>query len=151
MFLTVHASIGALIGQQISSPLWAFILGLISHFLLDLIPHGDRAILPKEKIEEKIKLFLIIASVDFIIMISFLGFFYLRGIFTNPIVIGSAVLGSILPDFLNGIYYLLKNNQFFKTFHHFHGLIHDLIKKELSFATGLVFQIIIWLIIQGQI
>src|SRR3989338_6826145 len=41
MYLTIHAAAGALIGNYVNQSLIAFIFGLFSHFLLDLIPHND--------------------------------------------------------------------------------------------------------------
>jgi len=41
MFITVHAAAATVIGKNISSPIIAFLLGLLSHLILDLILHGD--------------------------------------------------------------------------------------------------------------
>ena len=41
MYITVHTSVGLLIGQAVSNWPTAFILGMASHFALDIIPHGD--------------------------------------------------------------------------------------------------------------
>ena len=47
MFLSVHTITGALIGERIADPFWAFGLALLSHFVLDMIPHGDFKRSPK--------------------------------------------------------------------------------------------------------
>jgi hypothetical protein len=38
---TVHVFAGLAIGKQISNPLWAFAVGILSHVILDAIPHWD--------------------------------------------------------------------------------------------------------------
>ena len=44
MFLTAHTSVALLISTKIINPFLGFILGFISHFLVDIIPHGDESI-----------------------------------------------------------------------------------------------------------
>jgi hypothetical protein len=41
MTLTTHATLGAVIGRATGNPVLAFIFGFISHFLIDMVPHGD--------------------------------------------------------------------------------------------------------------
>ncbi len=41
MTLTTHVAIGAGIGVLVGNPELGFVLGLVSHFMVDMIPHGD--------------------------------------------------------------------------------------------------------------
>jgi hypothetical protein len=42
MFITTHAVLGALIAQQVPGNAFAaFVLGMASHFISDIMPHGD--------------------------------------------------------------------------------------------------------------
>jgi hypothetical protein len=41
MYQIVHGMAGAVIGSRLDSPILAFILGFVSHFILDAIPHDS--------------------------------------------------------------------------------------------------------------
>ena len=41
MIVTVHVVAGGVIGELVGNPAAAFLLGIISHFILDSIPHFD--------------------------------------------------------------------------------------------------------------
>lgn len=51
MILTPHILAGALVGAQTTNPIAAFVFGLVSHYLIDKIPHWDYDI---KKIQEKV-------------------------------------------------------------------------------------------------
>ena len=44
MYLTVHGASGLFIGSQVGNPWLAFVLGVVSHFILDMIPHESKSI-----------------------------------------------------------------------------------------------------------
>ena len=44
MFLSNHAAVGALLAVHTDNPASAFVLGYFSHYLLDMIPHGDEKV-----------------------------------------------------------------------------------------------------------
>ena len=145
MFLTVHATVGITVGQA-SGNIWlAFIAGLLSHFVLDIIPHGDDNLIEdKNKLSEKEsnKLFKL-GIIDGLIMSVLVSILYLQNQITLPILALSGVIGSILPDFIQGLYLIFKTpllNRYFI----FHGDIHfALFKKGVSFKVGLLIQGII--------
>lgn len=145
MFLTVHATAGALIGQT-SPNIWlAFILGLISHYALDAIPHGDETLGGKDKtkIGKYGIIFIIkIASIDSVIMSILLACLYLKGYVDISWPILAGIAGSIIPDFLNGIYLLTKSKLLEKS-SLFHFDLHFLLKKTVSLKTGMLIQLII--------
>jgi hypothetical protein len=59
-----------------------------------------------------------------------------------------AFLGAVLPDFLQGFYFI-SNKKIFKKHQAFHNFFHFLIaeKFEWKFYQGLIFQIIIFIIL----
>ena len=65
MFLTVHATAAVLITQKISNPLLAFIIGFISHYILDAIPHGDDKIFERWQGKAQLRVMALVAAVDF--------------------------------------------------------------------------------------
>lgn len=110
MFLTVHASAGIIIGQQTGNIWLAFLAGIISHIIFDIIPHGDQVLLESNEIfkPEEIKTVRKLASFDILIMMALLSAIYLSGQLTPmqewPVLF--AVFGAILPDFISGLYIL---------------------------------------------
>jgi hypothetical protein len=145
MFLTVHATVGALIGQHSPNILVAFVLGIISHYIVDAIPHGDENLIGEDKAnitKKEILLILKIVSLDVIIMSSLLYCLYSQGLINPSWTIISGIIGSILPDFFNGIY-LLTKNKFLKKSSMFHFNLHFITGKTISLKAGLVVQLII--------
>lgn len=144
MFLTVHGAIGVIIGQRVTNPVLAFIFGFISHYFFDMIPHGDTKA-PK-KWNNLIHLALI-ALIDAFVMIVLLLWLGLK---TNlhQLSISAGFLGAVLPDFLQGIYFL-SGKKYFKQHQKFHNFFHFLIAKKIEwkFSTGLILQIIFFIIL----
>ncbi|MBU1146043.1 hypothetical protein KKD80_00640 [Patescibacteria group bacterium] len=144
MLLTVHATAGALIGQQINNPLLAFILSFVSHFVLDLVPHGDQDWIDEYKGDQKSKVvkIIMIVAVDIVILLGLLvSRFYFIDSFATGLSIASGIIGGLLPDFLVGCHEL--SNRLFKKFYRFHFWIHDLIKVKPTAFQGVAFQVII--------
>jgi len=110
MFLTVHSTVGVIIGQTTGNIWLAFLAGFISHFLLDIIPHGDtelageNAAFAKKDVDKIKKL----ALIDLLTMSALLSALYLAGLITSPIPVLFAIAGAIIPDFIQGVYILTK-------------------------------------------
>ena len=151
MYLTVHALAGALIGKEINNIALAFLLGFISHFVLDKIPHQDpdnaeeslKGLGKKiNQFSKKEKRFITIVIVDFLTFVFLVIMFYFRDIFfyLSPVIAG--VIGGVLPDLLLGLYYLTGNKflKKFKKLHHQLHYNHD--SKIVSPAGGLITQLI---------
>jgi len=142
MFLTVHGAIGIIIGQQIKNPLFAFLAGFFSHYLFDLIPHGDT------KAPEKWKNPIHIATaalIDLILLIIFLLYLGTKIQILN-LNTALAFFGAVLPDFLQGFYFL-SNKKIFKVHQNIHNFFHFLLadRWEWKFSTGIIFQMIIFI------
>ncbi len=144
MFLTVHGTIGIIIGQRISNPLLAFIAGFVLHYIFDIIPHGDTKV-PRQYYN------IVYASlagiIDLIIFAVFIIFISQKiEIFKLNII--CAIIGSMLPDILQAFYFMSRQ-KLFKSAQKVHDYFHGLISKkfEFNFFTGLILQIIFFIIL----
>ncbi len=122
--------VGAVIGVQSPNVWTAFCFGLISHYLLDFLPHWDY--LNSLKVNNKLKMFAKI-SLDFIIGIIIV--FILIWDYPQKLIIMSALIGSLLPDVLEFFYANFKM-KWFKPFHDFHYKVHYY--KGLCFSKGIL-------------
>lgn len=123
MFLTPHAAVGILIGTQTTNPVAAFVFSFLSHFVLDLVPHGDDNnkswVLSKHTKRRAIGMF----AADAGAMTLFIAALSERVNFPHPMVTAAAILGGVMPDILAGWYAFvqeffpkkLKNRLFSRT------------------------------------
>ncbi|MFH1564456.1 MAG: hypothetical protein ABIC82_01245 [bacterium] len=143
MLISVHTAIGVIIAKSITtSATGIFLLAVVSHFVLDFIPHGDGNLMHWFSRRINRDLILSLNILD-----AFITIFYLLYIFTYTIIPKSAhifwaVLGSILPDVLN-IYYQIFKPKFLKPFSSFHGYIHNYIPSKMTVKQGLLLQLVI--------
>jgi len=126
MVLTPHMLIGAAIGSQVSSSWLAFLFGLISHYLIDSIPHWEYIDRANASDPGHVKQILL----DFVI-----GIILILALVWSDLnmIIVIAVMGSILPDFLHGMCYNF-NIKWLKPHLLMHHKIHSF--KRLSFWQG---------------
>lgn len=172
MFLSVHVVSGIVIGGAISNPILGFILGLISHFILDIIPHGDEIFFKKgikkgkeneienpkdikNKREINKKRFYPALIIDFLVtfLIIFSFFFYKQNInFFNlsqlkTISLTSPIIwtivGATLPDFIWGAYDLSKF-KYLKPLANIHSWFHCPIGGKIKMTIGLILQTVIF-------
>jgi hypothetical protein len=157
MFATVHTASALLIASKTSNPWWIFFIGLISHFILDFIPHGDRNLdnglyNDQEKRSTIIRLIWITLSDLFISLI--LSIYYLIYTnFTNWQAVIFAVFVVLFPDLFMGlskIIYAAKKenikNIFIKIIlivYGWHKRIHDFLPNKMRLEIGLILQIFI--------
>jgi hypothetical protein len=140
MYLTVHSAIGAAASQFAPSPLVAFILGFILHFVFDTIPHGDEWIKKIRLFKTNIQNIVFIGSIDFIITI----IMTLCWIKFTPIdqvsLLFASIAGSVAPDVIWGLYEMTQT-PILAGYKKFHASIHKIFtKKELPTKQGFVFQ-----------
>jgi len=146
MFLTVHASAGIIIGQQTGNIWLAFFAGILSHIILDIIPHGDQVLLSSDKEfnADEVKYVSKLASLDILVMMSLLSALYLSGQIESvsewPVLF--AVWGAILPDFISG-FYILYSISWLRWQFIFQNRLHYLLKGfTINFKQGMVIQAI---------
>jgi len=139
MFLTVHVAVGALIGQQVQTPLLAFILGYFSHWLIDAIPHGDETLISdKLTAKQKNKLLVLISSLDlFGVLILLFSLYNLTPININLVAAG---FGAVLPDLFWGTSSLLPFKLPWEFLNVIHNKFHTYFKQRVNLKTGLIIQ-----------
>lgn len=153
MFITVHAATATIIGTQIANPILAFLAGLISHFVLDIIPHGDENLGKKflgfrfktgEK--EDLKVMALYGSIDTFFMVIFLFFMFRTFNFISQDSVIWAIIGGILPDVLVAFHKLTKIRilNWFTKFHSWnHRFIVTRIKADIPIKYGVFMQLIV--------
>ena len=113
MTTTTHTAIGALIGTAVGSPVLGFALGVASHYLVDMIPHGDMHMresnnLVNKKNERFAHAFVFTDIALGITLLTVLGQFLPNDV-TRSSVYAASIFGSILPDLLVGLNDLVKS------------------------------------------
>jgi hypothetical protein len=144
MFLTTHSSIGIAIATKVVNPWLAFIMAFIIHYLFDAIPHGDESIFDTKTKKHRYKNIVKSLIIDLIIVSVYI-LFIMTKIPLNPIIIFAAVLGSILPDVLWGLYDITQI-KILSPFAKLHSFFHNPLHKNMRLAAGIVLQFILIII-----
>lgn len=144
-----HAAVGALIGAAGPNPYVAFGLGIVSHFLLDMVPHGDELMLENYKSGRKSQARRALAYVT---MDAIITAYAIMAILSNaPPELHAAmkwgIVGGILPDLLVGVYEITKIKWLrgYVAFHHrnHHRVIAWLRHgRDIPFKWGLAYQVL---------
>jgi hypothetical protein len=143
MFITTHAALGALIAQQIPGmPLIAFALGIASHFLSDIIPHGDTKQYKDYVTGRNRMRSLAYVTLDGAVAVYFLLFLFNTGIPTDRFTVSMGIAGGVLPDLLVALYEVFRVPGL-RWFHRLHFFFHNLIseKKDMTLASGFAMQV----------
>lgn len=146
MFLTIHAASGIYLGSQVISPSLAFLIGFISHWFLDFIPHGDEKLIDRTKYtdhELKWKLFYGAALDTLGIIILFYTLTKTEIILLTPSILWG-MLGAVAPDYLWGLH-KVTHIRVLKPLHKIHNWFHLKIKNNLPFKLGSLLQLTILL------
>lgn len=133
MTITAHALVGGAIAAAVPNPILGFSLALLSHPLLDLVPHWDEGWGWRTK--GKLRLF---AECFLDLGVGLLLTYYLFG--SVPLwYLLFAILGSILPDLLEAPYLLLGWK--FKPFCWFYKMQHHL-QGKVVLPWGILTQVL---------
>lgn len=156
MFLAVHAAVGALAGNAVDSPTMAFSLGFISHFFVDMIPHGDLHMYDGYKSGKKVTRAIMYVAADALVTIVLIALFFTQKDFFHPVTAGFGIVGGLLPDLLVGLVEITKPKQRnwlsrkMAWFHGFHMRVHCLLikkskrfERDIPFRYGLLLQAIV--------
>ncbi len=142
MTLTTHSAIGAAIGFNIGNPLLGFILGAMSHFLVDMIPHGDSDLGKKFRSGEEKRRAVLYSGTDAIVAILFIlavfNFSTPAGITT----LSASIAGSVAPDLFT-LYYEITKTKWLKGYHKMHFFFHDFVTsryKDVKLTYALIGQ-----------
>lgn len=128
MLVVFHAAAGAIIGEHVNHGYWAFILGFISHFFLDFIPHGDRGHIKDFALGQRLKFLIATRTADVIITVILVILIFETKVFTHPTSVAWGIIGGTIPDFFVGLYELSRW-KFLKPFYAFHHRIHNAYEK----------------------
>lgn len=144
MFLTVHAASALVIGKYIDISWLALVLGFMAHMFLDMAPH-DPIEMERWKLDPVKKFFVVGTLIDIPLMIIVLSIltYTKQLVWTEPMI--WALIGTVLMDFLWGLYYLMpKNLKFiFWPFFRLNHLTHIIFTKNyhISYKIWLPLQI----------
>lgn len=137
MLIAAHSLAGGMIGDQLGNPFWAFFVGVISHFILDTIPHYDTTDGGKMTLRQ-----ILFVCIDGLLGLSILFFIIKPDLNFESSFLWGAV-GGIFPDFLDNVPFWKKCFQktgFGKNFHKFHA---DIQFKKTGPFYGIFVQVIV--------
>lgn len=144
MFMIIHALLGIIIASNFHSKILILILGILSHYLLDMIPHWDgdfdREDFKKTGIPKVVKTTVVLHTINYLFI-----FWLIYSLAEVPhgglLILG--VVAAILPDIANLVYPTrLKNNKKYIS----HLKFHARIQTDSSRTFGIIIQIILALI-----
>lgn len=145
MLWLVHILIGMIIGVQLKSPWLIIPIAIISHFVLDAIPHWDGDF-DKKKFKKTGKasiseIDMVVKYLDIIASVSVIIYFYMQS--DRGLMVLGAVM-AILPD-LSKIGYLtkLRNTKGYMRFIMFHSNIQG----ETTMKNGLSIQAVFFILL----
>ncbi len=138
MFLIAHAAAGAALASSVDSPPAAFIIGWLSHYLVDLIPHGDEAVGEWTKKGNEVRRFGLVAGIDGLLLAGVLVWLFLGrgGVEWNVL---AAAVGATVPDVMWGIE-KVAGRTLFGAHRRFHHRIHNYFHVRMPTWLGLSFQ-----------
>ncbi|MFC1553865.1 hypothetical protein ACFL7D_04450 [candidate division KSB1 bacterium] len=139
MFLTTHASAGFLLGTVFQNPVLSFSAGMLSHIMMDMIPHDrkDEHVrdYPKDKLPEKkmLKYRTKVSLLDsaIVLIIIWYGWYFNTNNLNNtgfPLSIYAGIFGGLLPDVITSLVFFY-DNRLLRIYHKFHLNIHFVISK----------------------
>ncbi|MBP6944572.1 hypothetical protein KBD61_02765 [Patescibacteria group bacterium] len=150
MFITTHALLGVLLGEQFaSSPVLAFGLGLVSHFVADIIPHGDSGLYKDYASGTKMKRAIAYVTLDGLVGMLLVLALFNTGLNTHRLAITAGIFGSVLPDVLVALYQVfhIKVLEPVNRFHFsFHTRITDK-KGDIPFGAGVALQVFLTILL----
>lgn len=150
MILLPHLLIGAAIGAKVQNLPAVFILGIISHFIADKLPHWEY--LDKELTELKTArewlAFFTKVILDFGLGVLIIFYFFWQSPLWPAVALGA--IAGVLPDFLVFLNYLFPKTKILESYRKFHHQSHlkkGRYKLFLSlFSEALIILLMIYLI-----
>lgn len=151
-----------------TNPVSAFVLGYFSHYILDMIPHGDEKVGTWIKEKNDTRRAAGVLAIDLSIATVFFLSLSWKIDFPHPYIVALGAFGAMLPDFFYGFYDFLRKylspekKEFYKENggwlirfakralwdnflleRHFyiHRKIHFALGYNISFPKGMIFQV----------
>ncbi|OGY27522.1 MAG: hypothetical protein A3F33_00990 [Candidatus Woykebacteria bacterium RIFCSPHIGHO2_12_FULL_43_10] len=130
MLSTPHLLVGATVGSLSANPLLAFLAGIASHFIMDLIPHWEW--------KPSNPMYVFLAFFDFFFGAALL--FVLTINSSDPFLVWAGAMGGVFPDILQAPYYLLHRKvKVLEPLRSFHGSIQ---RYKVPIYAGVLTQIV---------
>lgn len=142
-----HAAIGAVIGSLVPNPVVAFAMGFVSHFVADIIPHGDSHHYPDFLKRRHVAWPVGIVIFDVVGTIALVVILFLKRSMISPFSVALGITGSLLPDVLVAVHEGLPSI-ITKHLSKFHFWNHDLVARrlrDLATIPGLLIQLVVFL------
>lgn len=140
MYLSAHTAAGLVIAQAVPNPFLAFLIGLISHLILDFIPHGDEHLVKKHFTRgQTLRRLTGAAMIDGLLAFGFMVLYLWTTPWANYPAVAAAVGGAVLPDFLQGIEFV-TNWRGLAWITDLHQKLHNATKHRLTWQQGLMVQ-----------
>ncbi len=161
MFSTPHATTAILLSAATGNPLAAFVVGVLSHTLLDAIPHGDQRFFqskidaegfPTFVSKAEARKFNVIGTVELVVavlVVTAIIFFTDR----DPLLTGLAAFGGVLPDLMIPIVHLpFVPKRIRHAYDIWNFSVHDAARKKdfpwrLGFALQFAYLVVVLLLI----
>ncbi len=134
---------GVLIGQNVPTPGLAFALGVASHFMLDLIPHGDSQLYKNYKAGQSVTKSVVYATIDSVFAVILLIYLLENASYPSRATMAAGVVGAVIPDLLVAIGEGIRIKPLF-WFQKIHIRIHDAIATRagnITLRSGIIMQI----------
>ena len=128
MLITTHGLFGALIGKEVGYPPLAFLLGFISHFILDSIPHcdGPDDIADRDENLPNTNAQYLLVSLDLLLAVAITIYLFSMGMVLPEMIWG--VVGALFPDLIDNVPIWkrkIRKLNVFREFHFFHAKIQQ--------------------------
>jgi len=143
MILTPHLAFGAAIGIEVAYLPLAIILALLSHYILDIIPHTDYSIKNlKDRKWDKTKVELVRVAADG--LVGLLLIFVMWEISDANLlhVLIPAFFGAA-PDLLSFLLFMFPKNRLLRWHYNIHRNLHFLENKKISRYWRVLFQLLV--------
>lgn len=151
MYSPIHASAGLLLAQFMPNPAAAFFAGVVSHYILDAVPHGDTGLGPWLTGGHARRRIVTIETIDLglaaIVVLSMVE----RHSATWWLTLVAGAVGGIMPDLLWGVRFVFDNQgwriplitRFLHAHDRWHSWGHAKHPYDIPFAAGIVIQAIL--------
>ena len=159
MVLTTHAVVGGAIGRLISTnPILAFVVGFLSHFVLDVVPHWDYPLESKTSDTRGVNQLHFRLGWPAVIDFSRIGLDLLIGFFLAYWIFPSAsgswltssvawgAIGAVLPDALQFVYVQWRP-RFLSSLQRFHMFVHAKQDFNNRPVLGVILQILVMAVV----
>lgn len=158
MTLTTHAAVGMVAATWAQDPVVGFFAAMLSHYLLDAIPHGDEYVYWRlvHNSKDPYGLAITLTDITSLLLLSMATLNFKTNVDTGLLWVG--IIGGILPDVLMTLQTKIRTNFLNKSgmiakistalytvlvpHDKLHKWFHDLIRTPIRLSVGMGYQIV---------